>query len=406
MKIIIAGGGPAGFFAAINAKLKNPSAEVTILEKSDKLLEKVFLSGGKRCNLSNAIFEPAKLCNYYPRGHKELLQPFYRFNPRNTIAWFKSRGIPIKTEPDGRIFPMSNHSQTIVDSLIHVAEKADVKVLKNCELIKVNRSVETGNYSLELTDDQLMHCDKLLLATGGSAQSAGVIAAAALGHTIIEQIPSLFTFTVSDKRITTLPGVSLSNIAISIPGTKFKERGALLITHTGFSGPAILKLSAFAARDLFIKNYQFTVVINWVPDKTQDKTLALIVSQRQIAARQKIHDRPPFPFPIRLWQSLAEAAGCKSAQFWADLSKAQANDLAMQICKCTFAVTGKNSNKGEFVTCGGVNLSEINFDTMESRKCSGLYFAGEILDIDGVTGGFNLQAAWTTGFIAGESMAV
>jgi len=405
MKVVIAGGGAAGFFAAINCKEQNPLAEVLILESSSHLLEKVLLSGGKRCNLTNAQPNLRQFCSNYPRGGKELISVFHRFGQEDTVKWFNSRGVPLKQEADGRIFPQSNHSHTIVDCLLDQARLVGVKIFLNLGLLRAVKLEMTNEFELTLTDQSKIKCNCLLIATGGTPGSNGITAAQSLGHTINNQIPSLFAFVINDPIIKNLPGITIPDAIVSVAATKCQERGAILITHNGLSGPAILRLSSFAARELYEQAYHFTCIINWLPDLKTDEILNKINSMRKSAAPRKIYALSPFVLPSRLWHSLAEAAGCEQHLLWANLSRKQASNFAELLYRCKFEVSGKDTNRSEFVTCGGVKLSEIDFQTMESRICPGLFFAGEVLDIDGVTGGFNLQAAWSTGYIAGVSAA-
>lgn len=405
MKVVIAGGGAAGFFAAISCKEQNPLAEVIILESSSHLLEKVLLSGGRRCNLTNAQSNLQQFCSNYPRGGKELISIFHRFSPEDTVKWFISRGVPLKQESDGRIFPQSNHSHTIVDCLLDHARMAGVKILLNQGILKAVKLEKATEFELTLTDQSKIRCKCLIIATGGTPGSNGIIAARSLGHTIIRQIPSLFTFVINDPIINNLSGITIPDAMVSVAATKYQERGAILITHNGLSGPAILRLSSFAARELHDRAYHFTCTVNWLPDLKTDEILNKINSMRKSAAPRKICALSPFVLPSRLWHSLAEAAGCEQFLLWANLSRKQAVKFAELLYRCKFEVSGKDANRSEFVTCGGIKLSEIDFHTMGSRICPGLFFAGEVLDIDGVTGGFNLQAAWSTGYVAGISAA-
>jgi len=405
MKAAIAGGGAAGFFAAIACKQENPSVEVTILEQNSTILSKVALSGGGRCNLSNSVTVPRQLSTFYPRGSRELIGPFTRFGPADTVKWFQSHGVTLKTEPDGRVFPASDKSLSIVNCLSETAENSGVILRKSCGIEAAIPLPDLQGFELILSSGSKEQYDMLLLATGGSAESAGISIASSLGHTIIEQVPSLFSFVVNDRRIAGIPGISLPEIKISIPETRFSSRGPALITHNGLSGPAVLKLSSFAARDLFEKGYDFQCMIDWYPHSVTEQTIQQISLMRTSNAGKRIHAETPIPIPKRLWVSLAEASGCGPTDLWAHLSKKQALDLTEQIHRGILNVTGKDRNKEEFVTCGGVKLSEINFKTMQSKIHPRLFAAGELLDIDGLTGGFNLQAAWTTGYIAGLSMA-
>lgn len=403
MKIIVIGGGAAGFLAAITCKENNPDAEVTILEKSDLLLRKVMLSGGKRCNLSNAQKDLRQFVSNYPRGSKELYHLLHHFGPNETFDWFQSRGVQLKTESDNRIFPQSNQSQSVVNCLLKQAKDKNIKIITNCGLSELIKN--SNEFNLTLTDNSKIECDAVVIATGGETESAGILAAKSLGHTIIKQIPSLFTFIVQDKIIEHLPGISIQDVIVSIADIKYKQRGSILITHNGLSGPAILKLSSFAARELYDKKYNFTCYVNWLPSLKPDEIITKIDSMRKSAAPRKICSQSPFELPSRLWASLSKSAGCEEILLWANISKKQVTRFGELLYRYPFRVNGRDTNRSEFVTCGGIKLSEIDFNTMESKLCPGVFFAGEILDIDGVTGGFNLQAAWSTGYIAGKSAA-
>ncbi len=405
MKVVIAGGGAAGFFAAISCKEQNPQTEVVILESSNHLLEKVSLSGGKRCNLSNAQSDLRQFCSNYPRGTKELFSVFHRFSPEDTVKWFNSKGVLLKKESDGRVFPQSNHSHTIVDCLLNHARTSGVKILQNHGLLRAVKLEDTTGFELTLTDQSKIRCNCLIIATGGTPGSNGITAAQSLGHMINKQISSLFSFVINDPIINGLPGVTIPDAIVSVEATKHQQRGAVLITHNGLSGPAILRLSSFAARELYNRAYHFSCTINWLPGFKEDEIFKKINSMRKSAAPRKVCQLSPFALPSRLWHSLAETVGCEQFLLWANLSKKQAFNLTELLYRCKLDVSGKDTNRSEFVTCGGIKLSEIDFQTMESRVCPGLFFAGEVLDIDGVTGGFNLQAAWSTGYVAGTSAA-
>jgi len=401
-RIIVVGGGAAGFFAAIAAA--EPGASVTILEKTSRFLDKVRISGGGRCNVTHACFEPREFATRYPRGGQALLSPFSKFSARDTVAWFESRGVKLKTENDGRMFPTTDSSQTIVDCLMLAAEKAGVKLQLNCAVESVVKNA-AEKFELALHGGDKISCDRLLLATGGCRAAAAGQLAISLGHTLEPPVPSLFTFPIESHWLRSLAGVSLELVEASIPAAKLRERGPLLVTHWGLSGPAILKLSAWGARALHDLNYQFPLVVNWLPTSNAEKIIQEFQSRRESAGAKLLVNVPLFPLTARLWEQLVLAADIPRDARWSALTRSQALALAQQLTHTEFQVTGKSLNKDEFVTCGGVKLAEVNFKTMESKLCPGLFFAGELLDVDGITGGFNFQAAWTTGFIAGNAMA-
>jgi predicted Rossmann fold flavoprotein len=408
--VIVVGGGAAGFFAAIACAEKlGEAGEVTLYEATAHPLAKVRVSGGGRCNVTHACFEPRELVKRYPRGGRELLGAFHRFQPRDTIEWFGARGVETKTEEDGRMFPVTDDSATIVDCLTRAAETARVKIITSLGVRKVEAigGKEGGakTFWLTLTDGTNARCDRLLLATGGNKSSAGLIIAEALGHAIEPPVPSLFTFHIDDKRLEGLSGVSVENAAASVPGTKLVESGPLLITHWGMSGPAILKLSAWGARELASRNYEFPLRVNFALPHTRDSLVRELSAVREKNLRKQIATWSPLEMPQRLWERLVTTAGIVPTTPWAQVGNASLATLATQLTAAEFKVVGKSLFKEEFVTCGGVRLSEIDFKTMESRICPGLHFAGEVLDIDGVTGGFNFQSAWTTGWLAGSAMA-
>jgi len=400
-KIIVAGGGAAGFFAAIAAA--EAGADVAILEKSARVLDKVRISGGGRCNVTHACFEPREFAARYPRGGKALLSPLQKFSARDTVAWFEARGVKLKTEADGRMFPVTDSSRTIMDCLLNAAERAGVKIRLNCGVDSAAKNGE-GQFELALSTAEKMSCDKLLLATGGCRAAAAGQLAVSLGHTLEPPVPSLFTFQIASPWLRSLAGVSLKLAEVSVPAAKLRERGPLLVTHWGLSGPAVLKISAWGARALHDLNYQFPLSVNWLPDADAEKIIREFQARRGSAGAKLVVNVPLFPLTARLWEQLVLAAGIPRAVRWSALTRAQSQTLAQQLLRSEFSVTGKSLNKDEFVTCGGVTLDEVNFKTLESRLCPGLFFAGELLDIDGVTGGFNFQAAWTTGWIAGHAM--
>jgi predicted Rossmann fold flavoprotein len=402
LHILILGGGAAGFFAAITCAEANPHARVTILEKSRALLSKVRISGGGRCNVTHACFDPALLVQHYPRGSAALRGPFTRFQPRDTIAWLEQRGVRLKTESDGRVFPVTDQSETIVECLLHTAQRANVSIRTQVSIAAIERGDRSG-FVVRSTTGEVLNADRVLLATGSNPQ--GHAWAAALGHTIEPPVPSLFTFTIDDARLQGLAGVSVPNARVEIASTSLTQSGPLLITHWGLSGPAILKLSAWGARFLHDRQYHAPVIIDWLPDRREDDVRHTLQSLRSDQPKKYIGSSSPFGLPIRLWLSLIGAVGLDGDRRWTEVSKRHLVALIDQLKRGVYEVRGKGEFKEEFVTCGGVNLNEINFKTMESRQCAGLHFAGEILDIDGLTGGFNFQAAWTTGWLAGGALA-
>ena len=415
LKIAVIGGGAAGFFGAIAAALANPDAIVTLLEAGRQPLTKVRISGGGRCNVTHACFDPALLVQYYPRGGKALHSPFNRFQPRDTVAWFESRGVELKTESDGRMFPITDNSETIVDCLFEAAKQLGVKIRIGMSVVGVKVQEQlpitndqlpiTRQFEIELKAGGSLQCDRILLATGSNP--IGYQIARSLGHHIEPPVPSLFTFNISDRRLEDLAGVSVDNVRLRllIAGkTALEQTGALLVTHWGLSGPAVLKLSAWGARLLHDCNYQTTLVINWLPQSNRENLRQQLLAVRSQLARRQIAANCPVLLPRRLWQQLVAYVGIDAEQKWAELSNKVLNQLIQELCEGKYQIQGKGVFKEEFVTCGGVSLKEVNFKTMESRLVPGLYFAGEILDIDGVTGGFNFQSAWTTAWIAGRGM--
>lgn len=413
-RIGVVGGGAAGFFAAIACAEKLGAAgDVTLLEATAHPLAKVRVSGGGRCNVTHACFEPRELVKRYPRGGRELLGAFHRWQPRDTIAWFAERGVELKTEEDGRMFPVTDDSATIADCLIQAAERAGVKIVTSLGVRTAEGRPAPGAgrealpplFHLTLTDDRSLTCDRLLLATGGNRSSAGLTIAEKLGHTIVPPVPSLFTFHIDDKRLEGLSGVAVEDAVTAVPGTRLRESGPLLITHWGMSGPAILKLSAWGARELAEANYEFPLTVNFTGAHTRETLGRMLAGIRESNPRKQLATWSPLEMPQRLWERLVVTSGIPATTPWAQVSKAALAALVAQLTAAEFRVVGKSLFKEEFVTCGGVRLKEVDFRSMESRVCPGLYFAGEVLDIDGITGGFNFQAAWTTGWIAGQSMA-
>ena len=397
--IIIIGGGAAGFFAAASSAENNPENNVIILEKGNTVLSKVKISGGGRCNVTNACADPAVLIKYYPRGGKELLSPFYRFNSGNTIEWFERHGVKLKTEPDGRIFPVSDDSQTIVDCLNNTVQKAGIKVLKQNGVTNIQKDAK-GDWIIT-TSEKEFHADAIILCSGSSSSVWKMIES--IGHTIEPPVPSLFTFIINDKRIKDISGISVKDTKIKIEGTELKSSGPLLITHWGMSGPGILKISAWGARELHNIDYKFMLNINWLPRMNRESAKELLIKIKNSNLTRRIYSFSPFEIPLRLWERLLEYINLDKDLKWNNVSQNLITNLVSELTESCFNVSGKSTFKEEFVTCGGVRRSEIDFNNMESKLNKGLFFAGEVIDIDAVTGGFNFQAAWTTGWIAGIS---
>ena len=401
--IIIVGGGAAGFFTAINIVEKNPKLKVAILERGSEVLSKVRISGGGRCNVTHACFEPNELVKFYPRGEKELRGPFHQFCSGDTVEWFSKHGVELKIEDDGRMFPVSNSSQTIIDCFLQATQKLGISVLTGQSVQSIFK--KDNCWKIETQNENYI-AEKLILATGSNPKIWEMLQT--FGHVIVNPVPSLFTFNIKDARIKELPGVS-AIVSVKVKDTKLTSTGPLLITHWGMSGPAILKLSAWGARILFEKNYQFTIFVNWLNDVDTDDTEKILKDLKQENAKKAVSKKSPFDLPNgqfagaripnRLWESLVLASNIPEETKWADLSKVQLQNLANQLTNSCFEVNGKSTFKEEFVTAGGINLKEINFKTMESKLHENLYFAGEIVNIDAITGGFNFQNAWTSGFI-------
>ncbi len=397
--VLIVGGGAAGFFAAINIAEQNPQLKVTILERGNEGLQKVKISGGGRCNVTHAEFIPQELVQNYPRGEKELLGPFYQFMTGDTIDWFEKRGVHLKIEEDGRIFPISNSSQTIIDCFIKEAIKHKVEILYNHSVKTIHS--EDGLWNIE-TSHGNFSAYRLVIATGSNPKIWNLLEA--LGHTIVSPVPSLFTFNITDERIKDIPGVVALDVEVKVVGTNLVSEGPLLITHIGMSAPAILKLSAFGAIELAKRNYKFQIEINFIRQNFED-CLDILKEIKQDLAKKTVFKSAQFELPKRLWQKLVLASEITQETRWADLNKNQLERLAMQLTKAVFNVDGKSTFKEEFVTAGGIDLKEINFKTFESKLHNNLYFAGEVINVDAVTGGFNFQNAWTSAFIVSKSIA-
>ena len=428
--VIIIGGGAAGFFAAINIAEFNPDLKVCILERGKEGLQKVKVSGGGRCNVTHAEFVPSELVLNYPRGEKELLGPFNQFMTGDTIEWFEKRGIELKIEEDGRMFPITNSSQTIIDCFLSEVKKLQVEVLYNKSVVGLSPREQSRGFEI-LTKNQVYSCDKLLIATGSNTKIWKMLEG--LGHTISQPVPSLFTFNIKDNRIKDIPGVVVNNVQVKVlkelstfgeieDSTKpnkinrmsqiprrdkeadLVSNGPLLITHWGMSAPAILKLSAFGALELAKRNYNFKIEINFIQTSFED-CFAILKEVKLSTIKKTIINSPQFGLPKRLWKKLVYAANIDKEVRWADLNKLQLENLSNQLTQAVFAVEGKSTFKEEFVTAGGVNLKEINFKTFESKLHNNLYFAGEVINVDAVTGGFNFQNAWTGAYIAARAIS-
>ena len=398
-KVIIIGGGAAGYFTAINAKEKKPELEIVILEKGKEVLQKVKISGGGRCNVTHACFDPKELVEFYPRGGKELLGPFHQFMTGDTFEWFENRGVPLKIEDDNRVFPQANTSQAIIDCFQKEIDTLGIKVLKNHGVNSVSRE---ENKWIVKTKEQIFEADKLVIAAGSSKKVWQLCER--IDHTIIAPVPSLFTFNIKDQRLIDLLGTSVPNATVKIRNTKLEASGPLLITHWGMSGPAVLKLSAFGARILADKNYQYNVEVNWLSRPTT-KVLNILLNLKKKVPRKTVILKSPFTeISKRLWERLVVASEIQSTQNWADLNSRQLENLANQLTKGVFNANGRTTFKDEFVTAGGVDLKEINFKRFESKKHKNLFFVGEVLNIDAVTGGFNFQNAWTGGAICAGAL--
>ncbi len=430
MKVAVIGGGAAGFFAALSCATHHPTAQVVLLEKSNKLLAKVKISGGGRCNVTHNCLEVSKLAKYYPRGEKFLKNAFRSFAVADTLAWFEQRGVAIKTEEDGRMFPTTDDSQTIIDCLLDQAHQLKVDIRLAAPVLQIKPlnngtfALQIGKNSKEMIDSTNISqrnvssdgknvgaeknvsseeiFDKVVIASGGSPKTEGLQWLADLGHSIQPPVPSLFTFNIPNNPITQLMGVAVAQARVRIADTKLEQEGALLITHWGLSAYSILRLSAWGARLLAEKNYQFQAIVSWLATHNEEQLRTTLYEFRNSLGSRQMGNKNPFQLPNRLWEFLLQKINLDLATRWADLTKNSLNSLVNVLLYDTYQVQGKTTFKEEFVTCGGVDLSNIDYNTMQSKKVAGLYFAGEVMDIDGITGGFNFQAAWTTGYLAGK----
>lgn len=402
-KLVVIGGGAAGFFCAVNAARMNQALEIILVEKTSKLLTKVKVSGGGRCNVTHDCKSISEMVKKYPRGANFVKKTFRHFFSSDTVTWFRQRGVLLKTEQDGRMFPVSDSSQTIIDCLIREVNNFGIEIMMNAEVKYIK--LESGMFEIWLADNRRLVADYICVASGGYSKSILFKWLTDLKHTVEEPVPSLFTFNIPADPVTQLMGISVENVNVKIIGTKLEDSGPILITHWGLSGPAILKLSAWGARQLAEKNYLFEIVINWMPTYNEQSLREKMLQVRFDLATQKISNRNPFKLPLRLWEYLLQVSGILPDIRWADLPAKEQNKLVKKLCASEFSVKGKTTFKDEFVTAGGISLSEVDPNTMMSRIIRNLFFAGEVLNIDGVTGGFNFQNAWTSGYIAAAAIA-
>ena len=399
--LIVIGGGAAGFFGAINLAEQKPGSHILILEKSTKLLTKVKVSGGGRCNVTHQCISPAELSQHYPRGQKQLKSVFHRFQATDTVTWFKKHGVEIKTEADGRMFPTTNNSQTIIDCFLELAKKYNIEIKLSSEVERIEKA---ANNFIVFTKEEYQ-TKNILVATGGYNKPENYEWLKNLGHEIINPIPSLFTFNNPEKQFAGLMGVAVQQAEVRIAGTKFSQQGAVLITHWGLSGPAVIKLSAWAAVYLHQNNYTFTALVNWT-GKPEIEVRKLLTKLKQENSKKTIITSSQFTLPKRLWEALCIQAGVDEEKIWAEIPNKTINKLIELLYACPFAIKGKTTFKEEFVTCGGVSLADVDLSTMQSKKVPGLYFAGEALDVDGETGGFNFQSAWSTAWVAASHLVL
>lgn len=403
LKIAVIGGGAAGFFAALSVKEHFPNYSITIFEKSNKLLSKVKISGGGRCNVTNAAFDIKELASNYPRGENFLKKAFGQFNVKDTIEWFEDRGVPLETLSDNCIFPKSNTSQSIIDCFISNAKKKEIEIQLKSGVDKIE-VVENG-FKLFSQGNEFIY-DKVIITTGGQPKISGLKWIEGLGHSIVNPLPSLFTFNMPKNPICELMGNVVENTTVKVEGTKLIAKGPLLVTHWGMSGPAILKLSAWGARILEDKGYQFSILVNWLDDKKAEEVQLLIEKIVKENGDKKVINFNPFPMTNRLWSFILDKSSISIHLKWKEIGKKSVNKLINNLLNDRYEVSGKTTFKEEFVTAGGISLTNVNVQKMESKVIPGIFFAGEVLDIDGITGGFNFQAAWTTAYIAGKSVGI
>lgn len=400
--LVVVGGGAAGFFGAIQAASADATLRIAILERTSKVLTKVKVSGGGRCNVTHACYNPFTLSRHYPRGEKMLKSLFRSYHVENVVAWFASRGVALKTEADGRMFPVTDNSQTIIDCFLREASRLNIGVYRGVAITRIGNG---DPFILHSADGRSWHASRVLVATGGHSNPDAYKWIAAAGHTIVPPVPSLFTFNDPDKKFSDLMGIAVPSGEIRLAGTKFSQQGPILITHWGLSGPAVIKLSAWAATYLHGQRYVFDALVNWTGESAQN--CHAILSEAKVSrAKQKIHGHALFGVPVRLWVRLCELSGIQPARLWGDVSKGEMNRLVEHLVNTVIHVSGKTTFKEEFVTCGGIDLREVDATTMQSKQIPGLYFAGEVLNIDGETGGFNFQAAWTTAYLAGRHIGM
>jgi predicted Rossmann fold flavoprotein len=399
--LIVLGGGAAGFYGAIQAAAAKPGLKVLILEKTTRLLSKVRISGGGRCNVTHNCLDPIRLSRHYPRGEKLLRPVFKKYDAHRTIEWFTSRGVQLKAEEDGRMFPVTDNSQTIIDCFLSEAHRLNINIETGEGVVEITR--KDNVFAVSTESGKRYSALRVLVATGGSPKPEAYAFITALGHTIRPPVPSLFTFNDIEKRFSDLMGIAVPNAEVRIEGTKFKKSGPLLITHWGLSGPAVIKLSAWSAEYLHSVHYNFIALVSWIGRTAEESLRDYLKEQKDTRLKQKISGNPLFDLPQRLWVRLCELAEISENKVWGDASHKNINKLLENLIRCPFFIKGKTTFKEEFVTCGGVNLDEVDLATMESMKVPGLYFAGEVLNIDGETGGFNFQAAWSTAFLAATS---
>ncbi len=402
--IIVVGGGAAGFFGAIELVTLNPSLRIAILEKSSKVLSKVRVSGGGRCNLTHHCFEPTPLAKHYPRGQKELKKLFRVFQPRDTVKWFGNRGLELKVEEDGRMFPVSDKSDSVIACFLSEAAQYRIAIYRQMEVKDVSKA-RTGFFTVLCSGGKTFRAKKILIATGGHPKAQAYAWLGRMGHTIVPPIPSLFTFNDSQKNFAGLMGLSVAGATIKIEGTRFEQRGPVLITHWGLSGPAVIRLSAWAAEYLYSVGYSFVALVNWAGEKKEEDMRKELQHYREAHPQKNVSGNPLFGLPVRLWTMLCSLAQIDQGRVWSATSKKEQNRLIEHVTRCKFQIVGKTTFKEEFVTCGGVDLAEVDLGTMESKKTKGIFFAGEVLHLDGETGGFNFQAAWTTAYIAAHGIA-